>query len=240
MMASAYLDEDSDSDRRSCPGGHRHRGRGRRGGKRSVWPRETNVDSSVDYPYADDDSYLTLRDFKSREFTLLTSRNQNRLEERPGHSQSLVKDETHDNVRKQYRRYHREGGTTCTGNSSQGFYSERLSSEFHFGLPSVYSGRGEEKRKLKDNSSDHFDFDQLDRDHRSSYSRIQHTSGRIKNISFYHDRSEIPRRGRGVRGRARGSKHFSRYSNSEENSDREENLAIFDSDWREGMTSVGK
>ena len=192
-----------------------------------------------------DDSFFTLRDFKSREFTLLMSGNQNRLEERPGHSRSLAKGETHDNIREQYRRYHREGGNTCTGNSSQGFHSESLSNEFYFGLPSVCSGR-EEKRQFKDNSSDDFGFDQLGRDHRSSYRGIQHTSGRISNISFYHDRSEIPRRRRGTRGRARGSKHFSRYSNREENLNREENSnregnpAIFDSDWREGMTSVGK
>ena len=230
-MASAYFDEDSDSDRRSSSGGHRHRGRGCRGGKRSVWPRETNV-----HRYADDDSCST-RDFKSLDdFSLLTSRNQKRLEERPGHSRRLARSETHDSVREKYPRYH-EGGNACT--ALQGFYSESLNNDFYFGLPLVYSGR-EEKGQIKDNSSDHFGFDQHDKEYRSSY------SGRIKNNSFYHDKSEMPRKGRGGRGRARGSKGFSRYSNREENlnreenSNREENPAIFDSDWREGRTSVGK
>ena len=218
LMASAYLDEDSDSDRRSSSGGHRHRGRGRRGGKRSVWPRETNV-----HHYADDDSCFT-RDFKSLDFSLLTSRNQKRLEERPGHSRRLCRGETHDNVREKYPRYH-EGGNARTANN-----------DFYVGLPLplVYSGR-EEKWQFKDNSSDHFGFNQHDKEYRSSY------SSRIKNDSFYHDKSGLmPRKGRGGRGRARGSKDLSRYSNREESSNREENPAIFDSDWREGMPSVGK
>lgn len=203
-MASANFGEDSESDRLLFSGRCTHRTR-RRGTnvkrKEVVWQRDHEG-----YHYPDDDSFF-LRDFQSREFNSLMPRNQ----ERTWHSRGRG-----DNAREKYRRY---GDRTSAGNSSRNFCPESVSNEFDFNFP-LDSGREE---RVQGRLRDDFGFDKHDNYHKGR----QHFSGRTKNASCHHD--EIPWRGRGGRGRAKGSK---RYSN------RQENSAIFD--WREGMTSTGK